>query len=140
MLLDSDHVSVLFDLRHSLRPALTARLDAVDTEIQLPIIAVEEHLRAWLAAIHRAGEPRRQIVPYRQLGKFLDFLGSWSIGGWDEDAVGQFGQLRKLAVRIGTQDLKIAAIALANNATLLSASLVDFRQVPGLRVEDWLYG
>jgi tRNA(fMet)-specific endonuclease VapC len=34
-------------------------------------------------------------------------------------------------------DLKIAAIALANDATLLSRNLSDFARVPGLRVEDW---
>jgi tRNA(fMet)-specific endonuclease VapC len=39
---------------------------------------------------------------------------------------------------IGTHDLKIAPIALVNDATLLSANLRDFEQVPGLRVENWL--
>jgi len=38
-------------------------------------------------------------------------------------------------------DLKIAAIALANNAKLLSRNLSDYlsdyRKVPGLQVEDW---
>jgi tRNA(fMet)-specific endonuclease VapC len=48
-------------------------------------------------------------------------------------------RLRTARIRIGTQDLKIASIALADNATLLSANLVDFRQVPGLDVEDWLH-
>lgn len=42
--------------------------------------------------------------------------------------------------RIGTMDLKIAAIALANDATLLSRNLRDFGKVPGLRVEDWTNG
>ena len=34
-------------------------------------------------------------------------------------------------------DLKIAAIALAHNATLLTRNLADFHNVPDLRVEDW---
>jgi tRNA(fMet)-specific endonuclease VapC len=34
-------------------------------------------------------------------------------------------------------DLKIAAIALANDAILLSRNLSDFAKVSGLRVEDW---
>jgi tRNA(fMet)-specific endonuclease VapC len=35
-------------------------------------------------------------------------------------------------------DLKIACIALAHEALLLSRNLVDFEKVPGLRVENWL--
>lgn len=35
-------------------------------------------------------------------------------------------------------DLKIAAVALVNQALLLSANRRDFELVPGLRVEDWL--
>ncbi len=34
-------------------------------------------------------------------------------------------------------DLKIAAITLANNATLLTRNLADFNKVPGLKAEDW---
>jgi predicted nucleic acid-binding protein len=34
-------------------------------------------------------------------------------------------------------DLKIAAIVLAQQATLLSPNLSDFRKVPGLQLEDW---
>jgi tRNA(fMet)-specific endonuclease VapC len=35
-------------------------------------------------------------------------------------------------------DLKIASIALAHDATLLTRNTRDFAQVPGLRIENWL--
>jgi len=41
-------------------------------------------------------------------------------------------------IRIGTMDLKIASIALVNDALLVTANQRDFEQVPGLRVENWL--
>jgi tRNA(fMet)-specific endonuclease VapC len=40
--------------------------------------------------------------------------------------------------KIGRADLLMAAITLANRATLISRNLKDFRQVPGLQFENWL--
>jgi tRNA(fMet)-specific endonuclease VapC len=34
-------------------------------------------------------------------------------------------------------DLKIAAIVLAQDATLLTRNLPDFRKVPRLKIADW---
>ena len=58
---------------------------------------------------------------------------------FDERAADQFEHLRQAKVRIGTMDLKIACIALVNDALLLSANRRDFGQVPGLRLESWLH-
>jgi tRNA(fMet)-specific endonuclease VapC len=59
---------------------------------------------------------------------------------FDEKAADLFGSLRRKKVRIGTMDLRIASIALANDFTLLTRNLVDFQQVPDLKVEDWTAG
>jgi predicted nucleic acid-binding protein len=37
-------------------------------------------------------------------------------------------------------DLKIAAIALAHDALLLSANILDFQQISNLRVANWING
>ena len=39
-------------------------------------------------------------------------------------------------MRLGTMDLKIAAIAFVNDALLLTATLRDFERVPRLRIEN----
>ena len=62
----------------------------------------------------------------------MDFFASWLVLPWDDDAADQFDKLKARRLRIGTQDLKIACIALAHEATLLTRNLADFRQVPGL--------
>ena len=49
-----------------------------------------------------------------------------------------FTRFRKQGIRIGTMDLRIASIALAHVATLLTRNTVDFAQVPGLCFENWL--
>jgi tRNA(fMet)-specific endonuclease VapC len=140
ILLDSDHLSVLLDLRDAKRPTLVARLEAAGDDIGIPLPCVEEQLRGWLAEIRRVRDPHKQTTPYVRLAKLLDFLRDWAIAPWDQRAADQFVQLQALKLRIGTQDQKIAAVAMAAGALLLSANLRDFEQVSGSQVEDWLYG
>lgn len=42
-----------------------------------------------------------------------------------------------LAMLIGAYDLQIAAIALANDSTLMTHNVGEFGRVEGLRLEDW---
>jgi tRNA(fMet)-specific endonuclease VapC len=49
----------------------------------------------------------------------------------------QFSALRQQCIRIGSQDLRIAAITLANTAILVTRNTRDFAQVPGLVIQDW---
>jgi tRNA(fMet)-specific endonuclease VapC len=45
--------------------------------------------------------------------------------------------LKALGTPIGPYDLQIAAIALANDCTLVTHNLSEFGRVPGLTLEDW---
>ena len=56
----------------------------------------------------------------------------------DLAAADQYNSLKRVKTNVGTMDLKIASIALANDATLLTRNTNDFGNVPGLRIEDWL--
>lgn len=138
ILLDTDHLSVVTNRQSRGHAPLMARLQQSAVLFGTPVVSVEEQCRGWLARINRLREVHQQIPAYEELAKLFRFLSSWDIVVLDTRAADEFVRLRKEKVRIGTQDLKIASIALVHNALLLSANLRDFRRVPGLRVENWL--
>jgi tRNA(fMet)-specific endonuclease VapC len=140
ILLDTDHLSVLTVRRAAGNAALVERLERAAEPLAIPIVAVEEQCKGWLAKIARTRQIHQQISPYQRLAELLDFLADWDILSLNEVAADLFAQLRQRKIRIGSQDLKIAAIALTRNALLLSANHRDFQRVPGLRVENWLNG
>ncbi len=57
---------------------------------------------------------------------------------FDRKAAEVFDELNQQRLRIGSMDLRIAAIAIANQMTLLTQNTVDFERIPGLPIEDWL--
>jgi tRNA(fMet)-specific endonuclease VapC len=136
--LDTDHLSILVNRISTGHAALVSRLENAGDSLGVPVICVEEQCKGWLAKIHRAREVHQQIPAYEQLINLFRFLADWEIVSFQTAAADTFNDFRKQKVRIGSQDLKIAAIALTHHALLLSANLRDFRQVPGLRVENWL--
>jgi tRNA(fMet)-specific endonuclease VapC len=56
---------------------------------------------------------------------------------FDAAAARVFEGLITQRIRIGTMDLRIAAIALSRELVLVTRNASDFRKVPGLRIEDW---
>jgi tRNA(fMet)-specific endonuclease VapC len=136
LVLDTDHL-VEFDRGSDAGEILRQRLDSADEEITTTIISAEEQFRGWLAQIHRIRDPHQQVVAYERLQRRIEFFAAWEVLPWTEKAADILVDLRRQGIRIGTMDLKIAAIVLSHRATLLSRNLVDFAQVPGLSAEDW---
>ena len=88
---------------------------------------VEEQLRSWLGQIRRFNDVHRQIGPYVRLAKLFDFLLDWDITAWNEPAADHFQRLRADRVRIGSQDLKIACIAPANDGCCSRSRAISSR-------------
>ena len=137
IVLDTDHLTEL--QRQVIRRAkLVERLRQQGDSIATTIVSIEEQFRGRLASINKRPAGSQQVVPYTELLELLAFCASSHILPFEQVAAQRFDSLRAAKIRIGTMDLKIASIALIHQARLLSANLSDFRQVPGLLVEDWL--
>ncbi len=74
---------------------------------------------------------------YQQLQATLLYFSHISVLPLTVAAVAKLTDLREMKVRIGTQDLRIAAIVLSVNGVLVTSNRRDFDQVPGLTIEDW---
>jgi tRNA(fMet)-specific endonuclease VapC len=139
ILLDTDHLTVLKYSESDRYARLSGRLLAVSPQvIGTTIVNVEEQMRGWLAAIAKEKTLSRQMTAYRELTDLFDFFAKLNIVSLNAEAVALFGGFRKAGVKIGTMDLKMACIAIANSALFLMANRRDFGKVPGLRFENWL--
>ncbi|WP_165233633.1 type II toxin-antitoxin system VapC family toxin [Aquisphaera insulae] len=54
----------------------------------------------------------------------------------------QFGKVRaellKVGISVSRADLLIASVALTHDLTMVTHNIADYRNIPGLRLEDWL--
>jgi tRNA(fMet)-specific endonuclease VapC len=133
-LFDTDHLT-LFERNH---PPILQRLRLQPRNaVAVSAVTVEESLRGRLAALSRCRDARDRINFYGQLLATIRVFSGLPLISWDQASEAEFQRLRSMGIRVGTQDLKISAIALANNLTLLTRNRVDFSRIPGLKINDW---
>ena len=138
LILDTDHLTIIQRTTEPAYTVLRSRLQqARPRESYTTVVSFEEQMRGWLTVLAQSRDIHQEVAAYRRLHALLTFFGDITVLDCDTTAADLFLQLRRARVRIGSMDLKIAAIALSHGAMLLSRNLTDFRQVPDLHVEDW---
>jgi tRNA(fMet)-specific endonuclease VapC len=137
LILDTDHVTLMEWAEGAAAERFRVRLERAGTgEYATTIVSYEEQSRGWLAYLSKARTLAQQIAAYGKLSRHLDVYRTIPVLEFDERAAVELQRLRQARLRGGTMDLKIAAIVLAHDATLLSRNRADFGRVPGLKVED----
>src|SRR4051794_32238774 len=112
-ILDTDHVSIMQWPDGAEAQRLHARLEAVPAEdIATTIITYEEQTRGWLVFVTRARTAAQEIEAYRRLQQNLDDFHRMNVLEFGEEAVTEYQRLKRLRLKIGAMDLKIAAITL----------------------------
>ena len=133
-LLDTDHMS-LHERGHT---SLRTRLSVIPpTEIAVSVITVEEMIRGRLAILARRSKGKTRVRSYAKFMETVLFFSSIAVVPFDLACERKFQELRSMQLRIGSQDLRIAATALVNNFILVTRNRRDFQQVPGLVIDDW---
>ena len=135
-ILDTD----CFSLWQKNHPMMVQRIEVNAENLAVTIVTVEEVILGRLNVIRQASEPSQAdklLLAYTKLWDTLDDLKYLNILKFDQNASTIYTEFRRQRIRIGTQDLRIAAIVLANNAILVTLNNQDFSRVPDLVQEDW---
>lgn len=130
IVLDTDAVSDLMRPRPS--PSLVTQLGGVPMAEQATTAVTVGELAY---GAHRVDRPELFERAMRLLSGAL-------VLAFDGLAAQHYGRIRSELERRGTRladpDLRIAATALAHQATLITGNIRHFQRVPGLRCENWL--
>jgi tRNA(fMet)-specific endonuclease VapC len=133
-LLDTDHLT---HLRNG-HAAVAARVRATPAaDIAACVVSVEEQLDGWYRFLRQPLSRARLADTYRRLGEAVKFFADIPFLPFTEAAIDRSESLLKMRLNVRRNDLRIAAIALVHNATVVTANVRDFARVPGLAVEDW---
>ncbi len=134
-ILDTDHVTLF---QHNHLGIVQRARDIGGSNMFVTTVTLEEQLRGRLAGISRAAtKPEHLAVAYKNLRRTLLYFCSVNLLDFNDAAYNCYQSLLQQKVRIGKQDLRIAAIALTNQATLVTRNQQDFSKVPDLSLEDW---
>lgn len=133
-ILDTDHISLLQRGSAIVRERL---LLIPSADRATTIISQTEQFLGWWSEITQARNEVTVVRNFQYLQDAIRFFNTLPVLPYDEVAAAQFAQLQRAKVRIGTQDLRIASIALSRNATVVTRNLRDFGKVPALVTVDW---
>jgi tRNA(fMet)-specific endonuclease VapC len=121
------------------KAAIVQRLaQARPAEIAITIVTMYEQLRGRLAAVNRKQEDQALQTAYQRLQATHAYYCQVQVLSFDGSAITLYRDLLNQGLRIGAQDLQIAAITLSHKAILITSNRRHFDQVPGLQVEDWM--
>ena len=137
-LLDTDHISILQRQAGVEYGTLLLRIaQHPPTELACAIISFHEQVLGCHTYISQARRAEDVVRGYGMLAQVLRDFTEALVIPFDAAAAVVFERLVAQRVRVGTMDLRIAAIALSHEMVLVTRNTSDFRRVPGLRIEDW---
>ena len=134
--LDTDTLSRL----HAGDPRLREKKERFDaSQVATTAVSRIEILQGRFDFVLKAADGEQLLRAVAWLLRSEELLHHIAVVPIDEDAAAEFDKLRRnrSLKKIGRADLLIVAVALARRATLVTRNLRHFRQVPGLRVENW---
>lgn len=109
-------------------------------DVAITVITVQELFNGWAGKLNDPAQANNLVYLYTKLWKTTEFFKVITILNFEEDSENTYQALRQnkaLAKKRIEKDLRIASIALAQNATIVTRNYKDFSQIPNLNIENW---
>ncbi|WP_256871824.1 PIN domain-containing protein [Nostoc sp. TCL26-01] len=136
-LLDTDTLTHLY----AGNPNVVERIKAIgDPEVGITIITKAEVLRGRIDYLLKAETGENLLKAQELLFRTEELLRQLLIIPISQAASDEFKRLRAVSKlrKIGQADLLIASITLVNRAILVTRNTRHFKQIPGVRIVNWV--
>ncbi len=131
-LLDTDSASLAFQGNERVRHRI---LQA--SGVWLSSIAAEERIRGALSLIQRTRDKPNFPAAQVFLIDLLADISNYDLHPYSDEAVRVYELFPASVKRLGTQDCRIVASAIAAGWIVVTANYRHFSQIPGVQFEDW---
>ena len=136
-ILDTDHASLFL----AGNEAIVAAVDKYYKDVAITVVTVQELFNGWVGRLNNPTQAKNLTLLYTKLWETTAFIKVITVLNFDKEASDCCDMLKKnskeLAKNKIEKDLRIASIALTQNATVVTRNHKDFSQVPNLKLEDW---
>ncbi len=136
-LLDTDHLSILQRKAGAEYHCLSTWMTQfTPLDFACCVVSLHEQVVGAHTFLNQAKNSAGLIRGYQLLERLpRDYL-AFALLPFDAPSATTYDSLLAQSLRIGTMDLRLAAIALSRDLTVLTRNLRDFGRVPGLKIED----
>jgi tRNA(fMet)-specific endonuclease VapC len=136
-ILDTDCVSLFLEGNSSIGDRAAAKFP----DVAITIITVQEIFNGWAGRINDPSQAHQLVWLYTKLWRTTEFFKKVTILNFTETAQTYHQNLlsehKLLAKKRLEKDVRIAAIAIANDGIMVTRNYKDFSLIPNLQIEDW---
>jgi tRNA(fMet)-specific endonuclease VapC len=135
--LDTDCVSLFLEGNVAIADQAASKFP----DVAITIITVQEIFNGWAGRINDKSQSHQLVYLYTKLWRTTEFFKKVTILNFTEAAQTYHQSLlsdnKLLAKKRLEKDIRIAAIALANEGIMVTRNYKDFSLILNLQIEDW---
>jgi tRNA(fMet)-specific endonuclease VapC len=137
-LLDTDHISLA--LRGN--PKIVSQLQNLrKSQWAVSVISIQEIFNGWISVLNDPRYKDQQVELYTRLWQSNEFFQRAQVLNFDASADTTYKQLLQKHPHLNKhrleKDVKIASVAIASQAIMVTRNQRDFTLIPGLQIQDW---